>query len=618
MNTLSDITIYSKYARYDAELNRKESWEEVVNRTEAMHIKRFHSRFINDIHNAFQYVLEKKVVPSLRSLQFSGRPIEGILNKELGQEQRMYNCGFIPIDSVDSVGEVMYCLLMGIGLGVSVRRKDIQQLPIININIRKPTIIYKIEDTCEGWADAIKFVFKSSSLVAFDYSLIRPAGSPLIKVQSIAPGPLKLKECLEFINEMLFSNNGKQLEPITIHKILCKIAECVVSASVRRSALLSIFDKDDQEMIKCKTGKWWDANPHLAMANNSVSLLRDEVEEEEFKQLMSLVLSQNAEPGILWTNDTSYGVNACSEISLKPYTFCNLTSIRLSDCETNEELFKRAHAAALIGTLQATYTNFTYLRPIWKKNTEEDYLIGVSLNGCAVSNLKDFNLKGAVSIIRKVNDEWAKKLKIKPSKRLTTIKPEGTNALVSMCSSGCHPYHSRYYLRRMRFSVTEPIFEYLNKIVPELLEKEKRSVSDDLYVLTLAISIPENGLTRDDESVLDFLERVKYLNENWIQPGHINGPNNNNVSATVSIKPEEHEDVIEWMWNNRNYYNGLSVLEYNGHTFEQAPFETCSKEEYEKINIIQSKINMKEIKENPKYIGKFLDVGCDSESCSLK
>lgn len=619
METLSDIIIHSKYSRFNKDLGRKETWIEIINRTKLMHIKRF-PLYINEIYEAFEYVNKKKIVPSMRSLQFSGRPIEGIPNIEQGQEQRIYNCGFIPIDTIESIAEVMYCLLMGIGLGVSVRKRDITKLPIIKIDKLAKPVIYTIEDTCEGWADAIKFIFNqyttNQGFILFDYTKIRSKGAPLIKIQSIAPGPLKLMECMETINKILKKNNNKQLKSINIHKIICKIADCVVSASIRRSALLSIFDKDDKDMISCKTGKWWDIDPHLAMANNSVSLKRDETTEEEFKEIIQLVLNQGAEPGILWTNDDSYGVNACSEISLRPYTFCNLTSVKLSDCVDNEDLFNRCKAATIIGTLQATFTNFTYLRPIWKENTEKDYLIGISLNGCAIKNLHDFNLKKAVEIIKETNIEWANKLKIKPSVRLTTIKPEGTNSLVSCCSSGCHPYHSKYYLRRIRINKTETLFNYLNKIVPELLEKEKYSVSEDLYVFTLAIKIPDNALTRDDESVIEFLERVKYLNQNWISPGHVDGPNKNNVSATVSIKKEDHLNIAEWMWDNKDYYNGLSILEFDGSTYEQTPLEVCSKEKYDEINELVKKIKINDIIDTNIFME--VETGCDGDKCEIK
>ena len=578
---LSDITVYTKYAKYKPELQRRETWEELVNRNMNMHIEKY-PNLKNDILDVYKnYVYTKKVLPSMRSLQFGGRAIE--LNNA-----RIYNCAFLPVDDIRSFSETMFLLLGGTGVGYSVQNHHIDKLP----EIRKPNYDrnkrYVVQDSIIGWADAIKTLFKSytgsiSSHIEFDLSDIRPKGALLVTAGGKAPGPEPLRIALVKIEAILREKvDNSKLTDIECHDIQCHIADAVLAGGIRRAAMISLFDLDSDAMLNCKAGNWWENNPQRGRANNSVTLLRHKIDKKTFDKVWERIeASGSGEPGIYLTNDRDWGTNPCCEIALRPYQFCNLTEINMSNIESQQDLNERATAASFIATLQASYTDFHYLRDIWRKNTEKDALLGVSMTGIASESNLTLNYEEASSLVKFTNEKYAKVLGINTAARTTAVKPAGTTSLVVGSSSGIHAWHAPYYLRRMRVSKNEAIYSYLAIYHPELIEDEYFS-PNTTAIITVPQKAPEGAITRT-ESTLDLLERVKLISRDWVKTGHVKGQNTHNVSCTVSVRPDEWKIVGEWMWVNKEYYNGLSVLPYDGGTYKQMPFSDCTKEEYEEL-----------------------------------
>ena len=612
-NILSDITVYMKYARYNEVLQRRETWDELVTRNKEMHLKKY-PNFTDEIEAAYEFVYDKKVLPSMRSLQFGGKPIEISPN-------RIYNCAYLPIDDWRAFGEVMFLLLGGTGVGYSVQRHHVDKLP----EIRKPNANknrrYLIGDSIEGWADSIKMLMKSyfegGSTISFDFSDIRPKGARLITSGGKAPGPQPLKECLIKIDGILSQKEtGEKLSPIEVHDIVCHVADAVLAGGIRRAALISLFSADDEEMISCKSGNWWELNPQRGRANNSAVLLRNKITKEFFLSLWKKIEASGAgEPGIYLSNDKDWGTNPCCEIALRPYQFCNLCEVNVSDITSQEDLNARVKAAALIGTLQAGYTNFHYLRPVWQRTTEKDALIGVGMTGIGSGKAEQYDLTQAAEMVKEENTRVAAILGINAAARTTTVKPAGTSSLTLGCSSGIHAWHNDYYVRRIRVGKNEAIYTYLSIYHPELIEDEYFRPHD-----TAVISIPQKapaGAILRHESASDLLERVKHVYKNWVKPGHRNGQNTHNISATVSIKNDEWEAVGEWMWENRKFYNGLSVLPYDGGTYIQAPFEDCTEEKYNEMMKSLTNVDLSKVIELADNTNLSGEVACAGGACEI-
>jgi len=577
---LSDITVYMKYAKFVPELNRRETWEELVTRNKEMHQKKY-PHIKDEIERVYKMVYDKKILPSMRSLQFGGKPIEISPN-------RVYNCAYLPIDHTDAFAETMFLLLGGTGVGFSVQKHHVEKLPEIKRPNPTRTRRYLIGDSIEGWADAIKVLMESyfgtkSSTPIFDFSDIRQKGALLVTSGGKAPGPQPLKDCIHNITKVLENkSDGEKLTPIETHDIVCHIADAVLAGGIRRAALISLFSADDEEMISCKSGSWWEQNAQRGRANNSAVLLRHKITKEFFMDLWKRIeLSGAGEPGIYLSNDKDWGTNPCCEIGLRPYQFCNLCEVNASDIESQEDFEARVKGAAFIGTLQAGYTDFHYLRDVWKRTTEKDALIGVGMTGIGSGVVLGYDMKAAAEAVKQENERVAELIGINKSARTTTVKPSGTSSLVLGTSSGIHAWHNDYYLRRIRVGKNEAIYTYLAINHPELVEDEYFR-PHDTAVITIPQHAPEGSILRY-ESVFQMLERVKKVAQEWIKNGHRTGQNTHNVSATVSVKEDEWELVGEWMWNNRKFYNGLSVLPYNGGTYTQAPFEDCTKEDFDRL-----------------------------------
>ena len=612
---LSDITVHMKYAKFIPDLQRRETWEELVDRNKQMHIRKYPS-LKNDIETYYKYVYEKKVLPSMRSLQFGGKPIEISPN-------RLYNCAYLPIDHIDAFSEVMFLLLSGCGVGYSVQLHNIKKLP----EIIKPHTVRKrrfvIGDSIEGWSDAIKVLIKSymggkrSSKIKFDYSDIRPKGSRLVTSGGKAPGPQPLRECLVKIKGILDAKqDGEKLKSIEVHDIVCHIADAVLAGGIRRAALISLFSAYDEEMIACKSGNWWETNPQRGRANNSAVLMRHKITKEFFMDLWKRIeLSGSGEPGIYFNNDKDWGTNPCCEIALRPFQFCNLCEVNVSDVDTQEELNDRVAAAAFIGTLQAGYTEFHYLREVWQETTEKDALIGVSMTGIGSGKVLNLDLNQAADHVKMMNRITAKTIGINPAARTTCVKPAGTTSLVLGTSSGIHAWHNKYYIRRMRVGKNEAIYSYLAIHHPELVQDEYFR-PHDTAVIEIPQAAPKGSIIRT-ESAFDLLKRVKKVATEWVATGHKSGSNTHNVSATISLKDKEWDKAGEWMWENRDNYNGLSVLPYDGGTYTQAPFEDITKAKYDEMTKLLQDIDLTKVVELNDNTDLSGELACAGGSCEV-
>ena len=610
---LSDIAVHMKYARYLPKKERRETWKELVTRNKRMHIKKY-PKLKGEIEENYEYVYQKKVLPSMRSMQFGGKPIEVAPN-------RIYNCAYVPVDHVAVFSECMFLLLGGTGVGFSVQRHHVEKLPELRKPSTKRTRRYLIGDSIEGWSDAVKALiqsyFRAGSRLKFDFSDIRPKGSRLVTSGGKAPGPQPLKECLLKVQGILDEkDSGDKLEPIDVHDIICHIADAVLAGGIRRAALISLFSADDEEMLSAKTGNWWETNPQRGRANNSVVLMRHLITKEFFDNIWERVKeSGSGEPGFYFSNDKEWGTNPCCEIALRPYQFCNLTEVNVSDVATQEEYEKRAKAAAFIGTLQAGYTDFHYLRDVWKRNTEKDALVGVSMTGIASGRVLELDMKSASLVIKNENRRVAAQIGIRPAARTTCVKPAGTTSLTLGTSSGIHAWHNDYYIRRMRVGKNESIYTHLLVHHPELIEDEYFR-PHDTAIISVPQKAPDGAITRH-ESALQLLRRIKKVSEEWVRPGHSRGQNTHNVSATVSIRPAEWTDVGEWMWENRNSYNGLSVLPANGGTYKQAPFEDCSPEKFQVLSETLREIDLTRIVELDDATNLTGELACSGGSCEI-
>lgn len=609
----SDITIYNKYARYLPDLKRKETWDEIVTRNKNYFVSKY-PQIKDELDWAYQFVYDREVLPSMRGLQFAGKALQMSPN-------RIYNCAYAPVDDLKAFSEFAFLLLGGSGVGFSVQRHHIRKLPVINKPNNRKSTRFLIGDSIEGWSDAINLLiqtyFSGGHSINFDYSDIRPKGSLLVTSGGKAPGPAPLRECMvKILNILENKDNGDQLTSLEIHDIICHIADAVYAGGIRRAALISLFSYDDEEMISCKNPIKITHNPQRYRANNSVVFLRHKIKKEDFFNFWKRVEQfNNGEPGIFFTNDKDWGTNPCGEVALRPFSFCNLAELNGGIIKTQEKLNNCSTAASIITTAQAGETDFHYLRPIWKENTEKDSLIGVGITGIATGTILDLDLKSSAELVRDTNIKIAKQIGINPSSRCTTIKPSGTTSLVLGTSSGIHAWHSEYYIRRVRLNKTEGIYSYLKEKIPQLLEDLIEDPKNGA-VACLPQKAPENSIYRTEDT-FDFLERVKKVKNEWINSGHVSGQNTNNVSATISIKPNQWKKVGEWMWKNKNNFNGLSVFPVWDKPFAQPPFDEITKEKYEEMYQYLQQIDLSEVVELEDTTNFTKELACAGGSCEI-
>ena len=629
LETLSNVVVFNKYAKYLPQQKRRETYNEIIVRYLQMMVDKYPD-LANDIMHYGNFIFGKKVLPSMRALQFAGPAIQK-------NEARIYNCCYLPIDDYRAFGEIMFLLLGGTGVGYSVQFKHIEKLP----EVRKPVKEQKflVGDSIEGWADAVKHMIGSylgyrNTKPRFDFSDIRHKGARLITAGGKAPGPEPLKKCLFELEQILErKENGQKLSSVEVHDIVCHIADAVLAGGIRRAALISLFSADDEQMLTCKFGNWWELNPQRGRANNSAVLVRHRITKEFFLDLWRKIeLSNAGEPGIYFTNNPDWGTNPCCEIALRPYQFCNLCEVNVSDVESQQDLNHRVAAAAFFGTLQAGFTDFHYLRPIWKKTTEKDALVGIGMTGIASMEVFKYDLTQAANEAELVNIELAQTLGINRAARITCVKPSGTTSCVLGTASGIHAWHNDYYIRRMQMSKSEDLYKYLNQNHPSLVKDHL--LIPNSAVVEIPIKAPEGSVLRT-ETAIDTLERVKKVSQDWIKPGHIHGDNTHNVSATISIdktrmyndysltntdyvsKIDEWEVVGEWMWRNKDFYNGLSVLPFDGGSYSQAPFEDITEAQYNELVGQLTSIDLTQIIEDDDTTNLMDQAACAGGACEI-
>ena len=614
LEALSNLTIFSKYAKFNPELKRRETWDEIVDRYQDMMVKKYPS-LKDAIIKSAELIRDKKVLPSMRALQFAG-PAAEVNNA------RIYNCCYLPIDSLHSFSETMFLLLGGTGVGYSVQKHHVEQLPPVlkQETFKKKT--WLIEDSIMGWADAVKvlmkFYFEGGFKPNFDFRAIRHKGARLVTAGGKAPGPEPLKLCLAHVDAIMErKNDGEKLTPLECHDILCHVANSVLAGGIRRSAMISLFSHDDEDMITCKYGNWWETNEQRGRANNSAVLERGSVTELEFFELWKRIeASGSGEPGIYWTNNKDWGTNPCCEIGLRPYQFCNLCEVNVSDVTCQEDLNDRVAVAAFFGTLQAGFTDFHYLRSIWKQTTDKDALLGIGMTGIGSGEILKYDLSIAANTAKVVNSMISAQIGTNEAARVTCIKPSGTTSCVLGTASGIHAWHNPYYLRTLRFNKNEDIAAYMMVNHPEMCEDDVLRPKDTVCV-RIPIKAPEGSIFRT-ETAIDTLERVKKFATEWVLPGHNNGDNTHNVSATISIKADEWNTVGEWMWTYRESYNGLSVLPYWDHTYSQAPFEDITEEEYNKRIATLHSLDLTKVMEIDDNVEFGQTAACAGGACAIE
>lgn len=643
-NGMADYISMAKYARYRPELGRREIFSEGVERVRDMHLEFFGEKLTREmprtlpadiaalagrsadllarmlgglrldriIADAFAQVAAKKVLPSMRSMQFGGEAI-------LRNHSRMFNCSFANVDRVEFFREYFFLLLSGCGVGFSVQRHHIALLPPLPARAAEsdlPVWHYHIDDTIEGWSDALHALFESfytGQKIEFDYSAIRPRGAALRTSGGKAPGHLPLKKALNRVEQILENAAGRALRPIEVYDIAMFVAKAVLAGGIRRSATICLFSPDDEEMMNAKTGNWFDANPQRSASNNSAVLSRSDRNTEHFRKLFK-AQKEFGEPGFFFNDHPDAGCNPCAEINLLPvvdwelsadelsdllrhgykgdlpgttrlsgFQHCNLTTINGQAATTEAAFYRACIAAATIGTLQAAYTDMPYLGPVTRLINEHDALLGVSICGFMDNPTVLFDpeiLTQGAHLCRATNRFVAALLGIRPAAKITTCKPEGTASLILNAASGIHPHHARRYFRRVQANRKEPVFAYFKSANPQMAEVSVYNPETD-DVIVFPVEAPKKAILRKDLTAIQFLELVKLVQQAWVIPGgdpQSRSPElHHNVSNTCTVRPEEWDEVADFIWANRRFFTGISLLQDAGDkAYAQAPREEVS------------------------------------------
>lgn len=579
----------SKYARYLPELKRREVYGETVGRVEAMHVNRFPA-FAVEIRQAFDLVREKKVLPSMRSMQFGGAAIEA-------NHCRIYNCSFTLVDRLDAFGEALFLFLSGCGVGYSVQFDHVDRLPVIPYIDAAKIRHHVVADTIEGWADALKALLESYAdgvYLEIAYNRIRPKGSPLHKSGGRAPGHVKLKASLESIRGVLSGAQGRKLRPVECHRIMCHAADAVLSGGIRRSAMICLFSLDDSEMINVKTGDWYTREPWLANSNNSVVLKRDDVKKKSFKRIFQMT-RQWGEPGFYFTSNYDYGTNPCCEIGLNPnlvvtaevqkmlgwegvnveegttitgWAFCNLCEINAARLTSLDDFMAAARAATVIGTVQATYTAMPYLGLVSELIAKRDALLGIGMTGMLDAPQIACNPEYQRLVAEQIkvwNAEFAERLGIRSAARTTCVKPSGTTSLELGCiASGHHPHHARRYIRRVTADEMEYVFQAFKAVNSHMCVRKP----DGKWVIEFPVEAPAGATVKDDVAAIPFLDMIQSTQKNWVLAGVAREEDslglNHNVSNTVTVQANEWDAVAEYLWERREFFTGVSMLAATG------------------------------------------------------
>ncbi|MFN3385500.1 MAG: ATP cone domain-containing protein, partial [Candidatus Thermochlorobacter sp.] len=590
-NTLSELIYYRTYSRWLPEKGRRETWVETVDRYIAFMRENLGEKLTSDEYAELrEAILKQEVMPSMRLLWSAG---------EAARKTNVaaYNCSYIAPDCLKDFSEIMYILMCGTGVGFSVEQQTIHKLPQIKKQIGKKRSTFVIEDSKEGWADAFVYGLEawfSGEDVTFDYSRIRPQGARLKTMGGRASGPEPLRALLDFSRERILQRQGRRLSTLDVHDIICKIGEVVVMGGVRRSALISLSDLDDVDMRHAKDGAFYISHPERSMANNSAIYNEKPTVSEFLDEWLALIKSGSGERGIFNRSGilgqlperrresfanylSTCGTNPCGEIILRSKQFCNLSEVVARAEDTPETLLRKIRLATVLGTYQSTLTHFPYLSPEWKKNCEEERLLGVSITGQwdapAVRNPETLRALKEEAI--RVNQDYAKRFGINASTCITCVKPSGTVSQLVDAASGMHPRHAPYYIRRIRISASDPLFKMLkDQKFPYKPEVGQVDGTATTYVLEFPVKAPEGAIYRDDLSALEQLEHWKMIKTNYTE---------HNPSVTVTVGDDEWLEVGNWLYKNWDIIGGLSFLPCTNHVYALAPYEAITKEKYEEL-----------------------------------
>jgi len=603
-----DYTFTSKYARYLPNEKRRETWKEANDRVRNMMHRQYQNapeELHEEIDWAYDMMHKKKVLGSQRALQFGGDPI-------FSHNSRMFNCTSSYVDRLRFFQECMYLLLCGCGTGFSVQKHHIAKLPPLSSVAPEQNKKFIIEDSIEGWSDAVGVLISSyfdqqdlfpeytGYNVVFDYTNIRAAGSPVAGGVGKAPGPEPLKKALKNIKKILdaaiarneFSSESlRRLKPVEAYDIIMHASDAVISGGVRRSATICIFSADDNEMVTAKTGNWFVENPQRGRSNNSALLLRDKTTKEQFDKLIESV-KEFGEPGFIWSDSLELLVNPCVEIGfyaidietgLSGWQACNLSTINCSKVKTEEDFYEACKAAAIIGTLQAGFTSFPYLGEVSERIFKREALLGVSGTGWLEKPEICLNPKvqrNGAEIVKSANKKIATLIGINPAARTTCVKPEGSSSCVLGTASGIHPHHAKRYIRRVQANKMENVYRLFKKINTRACESSVWSANDTDDVISFCVEVPDGSKTKNQTTAISLLEIVKSTQQNWVMRGK--NPDlctqpwlTHNVSNTINIQNDEWEQVADFIYSNREFFCGVSLLSATGDKdYPQAPFTT--------------------------------------------
>ena len=597
----------SRYARWIEEENRRETWSETVDRYVqymVTHVSKNHNLDLSvDLQKKiFDNIVSLNVMPSMRAMMTAGKALDRC-------HVAGYNCSYLPVDSPRAFDECMYILMCGTGVGFSVERENVDKLPVVNEHFEESTTVIKVGDSRSGWAKALRELIAMlyvGQVPKLDVSDVRPAGARLKTFGGRASGPEPLVDLYNFCITIFKNAAGRRLYPIECHDIMCKVGEVVVVGGVRRSALISLSNLGDDQMRHAKSGQWWENEGHRALANNSVAYKGKVSMETYMREWLSLVESKSGERGIFnrksavkqaakngrRDTDHAFGCNPCSEIILRPYQFCNLSEVVVRENDTMETLKEKVRIATILGTLQSTLTDFKYLRKVWKDNTEEERLLGVSLTG--IMDNKEFNtdafwvyedgmnlwdeygtgdkLKELKEIAIETNKEFAQSLGIPQSTAITCVKPSGTVSQLVDSASGIHARHSKYYIRTVRGDNKDPLTQFM--IYSNIPNEPDVMKPDSTTVFSFPMKAPDNAITRDDVDAEDQLKIWLAYQRHWCE---------HKPSVTITVKEDEWMKVGAWVYENFDDISGISFLPHSDHTYAQAPYQEITKDKYEEL-----------------------------------
>ena len=624
MDQYREYIAASRYARYIDDKSRRETWEETV------------QRFIDYIFERtpaiaedketkkelFNAILNHELMPSMRALMTAGKSADR-------DNTCIYNCSYLPVDDPKSFDEAMFILLCGTGVGFSVESKYINDLPEVPDRLFDSEHTISVHDSKEGWAKSLRLLLAhlySGEVPKWDISKVRPAGARLKTFGGRASGPEPLVDLFAFTVAMFKNAKGRKLNSLECHDLMCKIGEVVVVGGVRRSAMISLSDLNDERIRHAKTGPWWETAPHRALANNSAVYNETPTVGKFMEEWVSLYNSHSGERGIFNREaakktvakyghrdvDYDFGTNPCSEIILRPYQFCNLTEAVIRHDDTKETLLRKVRLATILGTIQSSFTKFPYLRKVWQRNTEEERLLGVSFTGiydnkltCTQGEELNVILTQLREMARATNKQWAERLGIPTSAAITCVKPSGTVSQLVDSASGIHPRHAKYYIRRVRGDKKDPLSQFL---IQQGIPNEECVYKP---TQTVVFSFPQkapDGLVRDDVTPIKHLELWLTYQRFWCE---------HKPSVTISVEEKDWPSVGAWTWENFSEISGVSYLPYDGGTYRQAPYEECDEEVYNSLKASLPKINWEEFKENTDNVEGAQQLACSAGVCEI-